>query len=1184
MVFEHGEGLLVSHKLQSRHFLSSFRLAICWPNGGQDTRLAITWVDHTLRHCWYVKVHLSKRATWVTLIGLLSMVLLAPDLESPASAATRIVLDSFTNNSSNGILQATNNGWSVGGDHFNLNNCSANVTPCMINNRLRLVNNNQTLDRGYALYNLPQTTREGIDISFNAALYDYGGSAQADGLVFYLKNGSDNATGAASLGLAGGSLGYSSCSSSCGTPGLSGALLGIGFDAYGNFFHQPFTSNSCPTDPPFDSPDTNFYYPNSLSPYSLIVKGPQTSSRFDGYCRIPTSNDMRNVQISGVVGPSNQQFSPYGLNPFSKNVLAYLGDVYPIYYPGNLVGGQCALAPDRVSPIVLASKVDIEHSMFAPDCSSLDTAPWGYSATNIDGTNFVTSSAYPWDGSEIGNAFSIYNYNDPISNDLTVANNGQYLQSYLDNIQVKFNEQTGNWDLWDGTTCDAEGQNCNIESISPGHSFANEVISLDTNSNSTDWIFTDSVGNIISYSAEIGYSYTSFYSGKEFKVNVDNTNFSFASANGYLFQAPIDFNSFDDSNYLVTLDTEPSLSVYNLEIPASENHLLQLGQTYSNFNYNGGVDLLDPTITGANNIFNSDGSGVNVRIIINPSDKTEGQFGTGYVYFGSTSNLSAEQTLVTQFALPEALYNAETFKFGFVAGTGGGALNAEIWNVGVSSLGNISDPTVTNFGIQGTWPGCSIGSATFTVSQGVSPYSVTLLNAPPGIVVDNVEGSSTDFIISGTAPPPESVEISIQVTDSQNPGVVVTIPETLVFSSSGNTCSSPPTTYTVTFDNQGHGTSPSPATEVTTLLFADLPTESTDGTFTFLGWSTTPTGSVLTGDYTPSANSILYAIWSDGTPPPPPPPVSGSLSWSIDGKSTKIFSTRNTLTLTRTFSLDIDVSDQGRAFLLQAPLNKSGICGTFTSTNYFTSSTSLTLNISDGVSPTSSSNLVRGSCYQWTQDTSTVESALPPIATQTIDTTTVDVQFTQESLTSNILALPKAISTHWPSTLPVDPRASYVDLPIVAPPTGASQIHFCVMAGTESDWSNRPGSKLGDLTGIGTINSSSTTLTFSLISSGLARTSDSTFSINVSEANFAESVTKVRITTTATNRFADLSYILIRTVPSFVSSYGIESSCTGGKDADIVQPLPGEAAVIQILPYDLKQTIRRATISQSKRR
>jgi hypothetical protein len=234
--------------------------------------------------------------------------------------------------------------------------------------------------------------------------------------------------------------------------------------------------------------------------------------------------------------------------------------------------------------------------------------------------------------------------------------------------------------------------------------------------------------------------------------------------------------------------------------------------------------------------------------------------------------------------------------------------------------------------------------------------------------------------------------------------------------------------------------------------------------------------------------------------------------------------------------------------------------------------------------------LSRGSCYKWTQDTATVAAAIAPTATQTVDTTTAQVEFTKASLTSNILVLPKAISTHWPSIVPVDPRVGYVDLPIIAPPTGASQIHFCVMVGTQTDWSNtlyRTNSKLGDLTstyesGIGNVGSDSA-LTFTLSSSAFSQTTDGTFSIDTSEADFTNGVTKVRVRTTATNRFADLSYILVRTVPNFASTYGIESSCTTGKAADVVQPLPGDAAVIQILPYGLSQTVRRAPIAQTRR-
>jgi uncharacterized repeat protein (TIGR02543 family) len=71
--------------------------------------------------------------------------------------------------------------------------------------------------------------------------------------------------------------------------------------------------------------------------------------------------------------------------------------------------------------------------------------------------------------------------------------------------------------------------------------------------------------------------------------------------------------------------------------------------------------------------------------------------------------------------------------------------------------------------------------------------------------------------------------------------------------------------YNVQFDNQGHGTKPSEVNGVTSIAFASLPTQSTDGNFTFQGWSETSTGSVLTGTYTPAADSTLYAIWQDNS-------------------------------------------------------------------------------------------------------------------------------------------------------------------------------------------------------------------------------------------------------------------------------------------------------------------------------
>ena len=71
--------------------------------------------------------------------------------------------------------------------------------------------------------------------------------------------------------------------------------------------------------------------------------------------------------------------------------------------------------------------------------------------------------------------------------------------------------------------------------------------------------------------------------------------------------------------------------------------------------------------------------------------------------------------------------------------------------------------------------------------------------------------------------------------------------------------------YTVSFDNQGHGSAVGDATNVSTIALASLPSESTDGYYIFLGWSESVGGSVLTGDYTPTQNSTLYAVWFDTT-------------------------------------------------------------------------------------------------------------------------------------------------------------------------------------------------------------------------------------------------------------------------------------------------------------------------------
>ncbi|WP_019135411.1 Ig-like domain-containing protein [Cellulomonas massiliensis] len=84
---------------------------------------------------------------------------------------------------------------------------------------------------GYLLYNKQLPTKAGLDITFNQ--YQYGGNG-ADGISFFL---TDGAYTLAAPGAMGGSLGYhnSNAGSGAGQPGVAHALLGVGFDAWGNF-------------------------------------------------------------------------------------------------------------------------------------------------------------------------------------------------------------------------------------------------------------------------------------------------------------------------------------------------------------------------------------------------------------------------------------------------------------------------------------------------------------------------------------------------------------------------------------------------------------------------------------------------------------------------------------------------------------------------------------------------------------------------------------------------------------------------------------------------------------------------------------------------------------------------------------------------------------------------------------
>jgi uncharacterized repeat protein (TIGR01451 family) len=94
---------------------------------------------------------------------------------------------------------------------------------------LRLTGNSKN-ETGFALYQHPLTSGKGANIQFDMYQYKALKKVGADGISFFLVDGTVSPT---KPGQYGGSLGYAGTSAS--KPGLLGGVIGVGFDEYGNF-------------------------------------------------------------------------------------------------------------------------------------------------------------------------------------------------------------------------------------------------------------------------------------------------------------------------------------------------------------------------------------------------------------------------------------------------------------------------------------------------------------------------------------------------------------------------------------------------------------------------------------------------------------------------------------------------------------------------------------------------------------------------------------------------------------------------------------------------------------------------------------------------------------------------------------------------------------------------------------
>lgn len=114
---------------------------------------------------------------------------------------------------------------------------------------------------GHLLHNREIPTTSGLDIEFT--MIQWGGTA-ADGIAFFFTKGGEPLE---NIGAGGGALGYSPG----GDGGLPHALLGIGFDALGNFSNF-IGGEGCGIPP----------VPEGFFPHSIVVRGPGNGE--SGYC------------------------------------------------------------------------------------------------------------------------------------------------------------------------------------------------------------------------------------------------------------------------------------------------------------------------------------------------------------------------------------------------------------------------------------------------------------------------------------------------------------------------------------------------------------------------------------------------------------------------------------------------------------------------------------------------------------------------------------------------------------------------------------------------------------------------------------------------------------------------------------------------------------------------------------
>jgi LPXTG-motif cell wall-anchored protein len=171
---------------------------------------------------------------------------------------------------------------------------------------------------GFVLYDHSFNLSQGLRVDFKQ--YQWGGDG-ADGIVFFMKKASDTDNGP---GATGGAMGYAGVTEQSGPiNGLSGALLGVGLDAWGNHSNHAYQTGDCNSDCV------------GAGQNQIVVRGP--GQGLLGYCMLANGYGLaENGKKLLSNGYSNRQSSEVAVkveldSPFIENPRA------KVFYQGDLV-------------------------------------------------------------------------------------------------------------------------------------------------------------------------------------------------------------------------------------------------------------------------------------------------------------------------------------------------------------------------------------------------------------------------------------------------------------------------------------------------------------------------------------------------------------------------------------------------------------------------------------------------------------------------------------------------------------------------------------------------------------------------------------------------------------------------------------------------------------------------------